>query len=88
LGFGAVVSGSARNELVVLFENDDGTGEFATLPVGLAADVFTKSHPPHLSFAKIEARGFVRAVVPDISHYSVHRGGESTISHCAAMICQ
>ena len=62
MGFGAVVSGSARNELVVLFENDDGTGEFATLPVGLAADVFTKSHPPHLSFAKIEARGFVRAV--------------------------
>ncbi len=29
-----------------------GAGEFAALADGLVADVFTKSYPPHLAFAK------------------------------------
>jgi hypothetical protein len=48
--------------LVVLFENDDGAREFAALAVGLVADVFAESYPPHLAFAKIQSRGFVRGV--------------------------
>jgi hypothetical protein len=48
--------------LVVLFENDDGAGEFAALAVGLVPDVFPESHPPNFAFAKIKPRGFVRGV--------------------------
>jgi hypothetical protein len=48
--------------LVVFFKYDDGTGEFAALAVGLVADVFPQSNPPHFTFPKIQSCGFVRGV--------------------------
>jgi hypothetical protein len=48
--------------LVVFFENDDGTGEFSALAVGLVTDVSSQSDSPDFSFPKVGPRGFVRSV--------------------------
>ncbi len=48
--------------LIVLFENDDGPGEFAALAVSLVSDVLAQPDPPNLTFPKVEACGFVRRV--------------------------
>ena len=48
--------------MVVLFQNDDGAGEFPALAIGLVTDVVPQPDPPNFAFAKIEPRGFVRGV--------------------------
>ena len=48
--------------MVVLFQNDDGAGEFPALAIRLVADVVPQANPPNLAFAKIEPRGLVRGV--------------------------
>ena len=48
--------------LIVLFENDDGPGEFAALAVSLVSDVLAQPDPPNLTFPKVEACGFLGGI--------------------------
>ena len=45
--------------MVVLFQNDDGAGEFSALAIGLVTDVVPQPDPPNFAFTKTESRGFV-----------------------------
>ncbi len=48
--------------MIVLFQNDDGAGEFPALAIRLVADVVPQPDPPNFAFAKIEPLSFVRGV--------------------------
>ena len=63
MGFGTVVSGSARNQYwLYFFRMMAGRVKFSALAVGLVTDVVPQSDPPNFAFAKIEPRVLVRGV--------------------------
>ena len=46
--------------MVALFKNDDGTGEFAALAVGLTSDIFSQSDPARFHLHENKLRRLLR----------------------------